>query len=365
MISKTVLVLAAASSVAIFQASASAQSRGVFTNYPDSQLLSTSFIDRGVASTNGNAVELLNEMPQGAVAGLGDNGTACRIHSMLMVLQDEEASTQEQWRLMARPRDMTTGGPDTSNVVFQTGALSTPPGLTGGQAWIFTVTFNTPATVPCDTWFYGVALNAAPLWPGGSDGLSMHMAHYTMGTLGAHPRATAPNLGWSNDASATTVSSHDYVWAVTLNPDAPSMQVGAIDPGSARVSASTGHPDTSFGVAGFFPDVSGAPRSDGIATRIYDAGNPGAVTGVLFSLGPNAVGAAIPGVTGRVYIDFATLLGFAGSAIPNSAPEEAIRTFLPANSLPATLAGNSVWFQGVVLTASNTVELTNAVAVNF
>lgn len=341
--------------------------RGIFAVFPDDGLLSSFFTDRGVMNA-GAAGDALNELPRGLVDGVGQvGGGACQLFGMICVVQDEQAMTQESFSLVARPRAASGTGPDTASVLYRAGPVSTPPGQVGQQAWIVTLAFQTPVTVPCGSdWFHGIGLPVASAWPA-QDGLSLQLADYTQGTLGDHPRVGAPNLGWSLDATGAQVQSQPYVWSVALRTSGPSLQVGAVDPANTRTSTAANQGTTTFGVGGFFPDVSGAPRSDGLEVRFYDVQAAGAPTGILFSFAQAPTPLPLPGVLGELRIDVATLVAFPGGVIAPTAPERVIAPFLPPGSLPVSLAGSGavVWFQGVVLDPGAGPWLTNAVGVQF
>ncbi len=339
----------------------SAQQRGIFAVFPDEQLLSVSFIDRGAMNTTRAAGEVLNEMPRGLVAGLGMDSTgACNLNDMQVVVQDQNAATVETFGIVARPRAASGTGPDTATPSFRFTGLQTPQ-QSGAQAWVFTLTFQNPQPVPATDFFHGIVLPAAPTWPA-TDGLAAQMAHYSQGLLGDHPRATAPRLGWSIDSGGGAPANHDYVWSATVDTRTPTLQMGAVDPANVRTAPLAGQGRTTFGAGGFYPDVAGAARSDGLEVRIYDAGSPGASTAILSSFGLAAAPIPITGIQGRLLLDPASLMAFPGGSIAATAPERAIYPFLSAGSIPSSLSGTGARLicQGVVGDPNTGITLTNA-----
>ena len=127
-------------------ASASAQ-RSEFHVYPDLLDASTSFVSRGVLGANPG--ELLAEIPRGLISGIGQDGSGqCLINTLVVTLQDQDASTPETWGVIGRARATSGTGPDTTGApLYAATGFQTPPG-NGVTAWVFTLTFQAPAALP-------------------------------------------------------------------------------------------------------------------------------------------------------------------------------------------------------------------------
>lgn len=339
--------------------------RGVFAISPDSGFVGDFFIDRGATSTSGNPGEILAEMPRGLAGGLGTNSAGtCRMLGLLLNLQDENAATAETFGVVGRARAASGTGPNRTATIFAGGGLQTPTG-TGRLAWVFTINFQTGgAVLPCNDWFFGASL---PALRSATDGLWPQLAHYTLGTYGDNPRAGAPNLAWSIDTTAAQLQSHPWVWSVGLLPAGPTIQFGANDPNTTRINPTLNQGTTTFGAGGFFPNVSGTGRADGLDVRIMDAQNGGAVTSVLFAFGIAATPITFTGVLGQLYLDPVTLFAFPGGTISTTQPRQARGVFLPAGTIPSSLAGTGAraYIQAAVLDQTNGLTLGNWVGVDF
>ncbi|MBK8975960.1 MAG: hypothetical protein IPM29_08535 [Planctomycetes bacterium] len=364
---KNPVILPLVTVLAMASALAAQNDRGFISVYPDSRFASATYIDRGIGNPPSVApVECLNEMPQGLVFGVGDNGTACQIGQITFVIQDQQNTTQDTAAIIMRPRDAQTLAPSRTQTIFQTAQLGLPTGVNGARAMGLVTTFTTPITVPCNSYFYGLALPSAPNWPT-TDGVALQAAAYTLGTTGDNPRANAPELGWSYDGTQAPATD-PHGWSVALLPAMPTVAAGANDPNSTRTAATTGHSNTTFGAGGFYPDISGTNRSDGIDVRIYDAGAPGGLCGILFSFGVQTIPTSIslPGVTirGRLYLDPAQMTVWGARPIAATAPEESITPFLPPSSIPSSVTGNNVYFQALTIDGNGAIALSNAVGMN-
>jgi hypothetical protein len=344
-------------------ATASAQ-RSEYHVYPDLFDASTSFVSRGALGANPG--ELLAELPGGLISGIGQDGSgACLVNTLVVTLQDQDASTPETWGVVGRPRAASGTGPDTTAApLYAATGFQTPPGV-GVTAWAFTLTFRAPAALPCSSdYFHGVILPAGPNWPA-TDGLSAAAAHYSAGGFGDHPRPGAPNLGWTHDPNAGFVQAQSQVWSFRLGSATPSLQMGNDDPASTRVNPAASQGTANFGAGGFFPQTDGLPRADGIDARIYDSGNAGGTAFLFLSFSPAPVPLAI--AQGDLLIDPAFLLPVGQGTIAAAAPEVAIFPMLPPGTVPhAVVVGQSVWFQAVTADANlRNLAFSNAAAMSF
>ncbi len=315
---------------------------------------STSFTDRGISNPTGNEVEILQELPKGMLSHVGAIGVgACEMTEFMMMIQDENLATQETMTLVVRPIDPVSGvGPDmnAANVIYTAG-LGSLPALNGPGAFNAWWTFQNPVPLPCTSdYFFGAKLPQSTGWAQQfSDGLSVHMAEYTLGNLGDNPRASAPPIGWSVDMTTMTPQSHTQVWDMAIGTATPTLQAGSDDPIAARYNVGT----TGFGAAGMYPDVSGplgTGREDGISLRIHDNANVGGMAFALLSIGFGPAPIPITGFGGVMPLNPAILLSAGQAPIaldPSTSQSVAVITVLSPKITPPSVVGTMVYFIGV------------------
>src|SRR5690606_28970100 len=147
-----------------------------------------------------NAGDNLIQIPSTHFSGIGHDvsGSSTTLVGFQYVMQDQNASTQEQYSLIVRSDMSGQPDPTPAGVLLQTTPLTSPSG-TGTLAWIVTVTLATPSTaLPlCNTYYHGTNATAAPTWP--ADGLSWHICTYypLNGTQADNPAPNAPNIAWN------------------------------------------------------------------------------------------------------------------------------------------------------------------------
>ena len=244
----------------VLAVAASAQST-LFEIYPSC----TTHTWRG--SIGVNAGEVLLQIPASHFVGVGHvpQGTGFEMTGMRIVTQDQDAGTQETYRLVLRPD--VGGTPDCTapGMLFMGGPLQLPPG-TGIQAWVMSTTFTTPVSLPgCATYYAGVALDAAPLWT--ADGQSIHMAMYA---TGSNVAANAVNLAWNCGNGGPTQPGPKRTLRIGLLVDAAVLNMGNVDVAGTRCMGT--NPD--LGAGGMWPvceGTSGTPRNDALVARVRDA----------------------------------------------------------------------------------------------
>ena len=289
----------------LFLASAAlAQSTNTFLLYPDDARGATTFSTR--YSFGGLAGEMLQQVPGSNLAGVGDAGGICSVGDMNFVLQDQNSATAENFAVIFRAPTV-FGAPDQnpSGIIAQAGPLLSPPGSGGAASFLITVTFAAPVVLPCTgTYFYGVALSAAPGWALGTDGLSIHNAYNApAGAVGSNARASAPVIAWQifdpGSGSIVGTASTARVANIGLGTPQTVLSIGNFDPLSQR---SLGGID--YGLGGLYPAAKTAGRDDGLEARIAGTQHLGGVAVLLLGLsfGPPT---PLPGFAGRVYLNFA------------------------------------------------------------
>lgn len=213
-----------------------------------------------------NAGEVLMQIPGSHFVGVGHvpQGTSCRMTGMRIGTQDQNASTQETYRLVIRP-DL-GGAPDctAAGMLFMSGPLQLPPG-TGTQSWVMTTTFSTPVGLPmCGTYYAGVALEAAPAWA--VDGQSVHMSMYT---TGSNVAGNAVNLAWNCSLGVPTQPGAKRTLRIGLLVDAAVLNMGNVDVAGTRCMGT--NPD--LGAGGMWPvceGTAGTQRNDALVARVRD-----------------------------------------------------------------------------------------------
>ncbi|MFK7738679.1 MAG: hypothetical protein AB8H80_00040 [Planctomycetota bacterium] len=285
--------------------------------------------------------------------GVGNLGGAALAFGFYHWAGDLDALTAESYDIILRTADA-QGQPDTSpaGVIVEVTNLSLPTDPAGGNAgWIVTDTFATPAILPTDaTWFQGLRLPANPAWPSGTpaDGHSIWSADTlsigTPATVGENARLNAPPVTWAVTANGSFLQT-EWTYIMGTLVQHPTMHIGGIDPSSSRTgSGIVGDP--SYGMAGLFPDISGAPRSDGLDLRIQDNVMPNGI-GVFFGAAGwwNGPATQILPFTGDIQVDLTTLVPI-GFALPvNGAATLPIVT---PGSLSPALMGSEFMFQGMM-----------------
>lgn len=284
--------------------------------------------------------------------GVGDTGGQALARGFYHWAGDLDSSTAEPYGVILRTADA-LGEPDTTpaGVIIEVPNLSLPIGAGGNTGWVMTDIFATPAALPTSgTWFQGLNMPANPAWPSGTpaDGHSIWSADTltaaTPATIGENARVGAPAVTW---ASTPTPQKFRTEWTYIMGTliDNPTLHVGGIDPLSARTGALGA---ASYGMAGMFPDISGAPRSDGLQVRMQDNQvNPGIIA-VAGSLGFWSGGGIAIGFGGDLHLDLSSIVVI-GAAV--SSGGAATVPFATPGTLSPALMGNSIMFQGLWLDA--------------
>jgi len=316
--------------------------------------------------TAGSNEESFLEVPGGAYTGVGDDGTICKGGAVRVVSQDQNGCTLEQYYLVARnPNPANTPpGPagGAAGIRWQTGFLPFPTNTTcAGAAFIITVTFGgLPPTVPCEgNWFLGIGFTPpnGPVFP--ADGQSVHGADYVAGTAGDNPRASAPPIHWGGvgglPGGPATFLSDVLAERIGLRTAGHILNMGALNPANTRQAAGT----VNFGAGGIYPDVSGAPRSDGLNVRVTAAQYPAGASIVFLSSGPGIPGGVpVGGITGRFWLNPGVL--FPLGVMTLSATGVGTLVAAPPASLSPSLVGAVLSVQGIDLNATFTaITLTN------
>lgn len=299
------------------------------------------------------AGEGFQEVTQPLFRGVGDVGGAAWARGFYHWAGDLDNATPETYGIILRLADP-TGQPDTTpaGVIVQVGPLSTPIGGGGSGGWILTDVFATPVAVPTQaSWFQGMSLPANPAWPTGTatsppDGHSIWaadtLAAGTPAIVGENPRFSATPVTWRVTAAGSPFRTQ-WTYIMGTLVENPVLHVGGIDPLSARTGV-LGAP--SYGMSGLFPDISGAPRSDGLDLRMQDNLFPNGVALYAAALGwwP---GPGVPiGFGGDLYLDLVTLM-LLGFALPTGGA--ATLPVVAPGTLSPALVGQELTFQGLWL----------------
>jgi hypothetical protein len=317
------------------------------------------------------AGEGFQEVTQHLFRGVGDiGGSTALARGFYHWAGDLNNATPETYEVILRHADP-TGAPDTTptGVIVQVPNLTTPTGAGGNGGWIITDVFATPAVLPLTTgWFQGMSLPANPLWPSGSggqpaDGHSIWaadtLAAGTPATVGENARVTATPVTWKvNVAGIPSRTQWTYIMGTLV--DNPTLHVGGIDPNSMRTGV-LGAP--SYGMAGIYPDISGAPRSDGLELRMQDNLLPNGIAVFAASFGWWPAGGLPIGFVGDLYLDLPSLV-LLGAGIPTGGA--ATTPVATPSSISPVLIGTELMFQGVWLdVVGGLSRMSNAQVTNF
>lgn len=294
------------------------------------------------------------QVTQDLIRGVGNIGGAALAMGFYHWAGDLDGSTPETYAIILRTADASGNAPDVTpaGVIVNVTGLTTPLGPATSVGWILTDVFATPALLPTQaSWFQGLEFGASPTWPYGTppDGNSIWaadtLAALTPATVGENGRFNAPPVTWTITGSGGTFQTQ-WTYLMGTLVQSPTLHVGGIDPLSSRTGV-LGAP--SYGMNGLFPDISGAPRADGLDLRMQDNLMPTGIAIFAASFGwwP---GPPLPvGFIGDLHIDLSTmvLLGFAlpvngASTLPVVAP----------GSIPLAMTGSELMFQGLLLDAA-------------
>ncbi|MCR9247811.1 MAG: hypothetical protein NXI31_22515 [bacterium] len=346
-------------------ASSLAAQRNPFVFFPQDPerqaITSASFVGRPDWN---NAAEGFQELNSDWFRGIGDEGGSCLAYGFYHWAADEDVSTSETYGVVLRNADPVTGliDPTAAGEIVRISGLTTPSSPAGGRgSWIMTDIFTTPAALPCtDTWFMGVDCPANPAWPT-TDGHALWRADTpsaSTAAVGENPRAGAPDANWTVTPGGN-VFSNGWSYILGVLTETPSLHVGGLDPNNSRQGQALPLMQANIGLNGLFPDVSGAPRSDGITLRVQDNAVPAGLA--FFAATPFYGASPIPfGSFGQLHLDIVSsvTLGFAPMA--GGAVEFAV--FAPGSIAPG-FAGTTLRFQAVVLDpATGGAQFTNAQA---
>jgi hypothetical protein len=277
-----------------------------FSVFPDSGNGSaTSFTSRFQATTPAQKeLEVLVRYPKMGYGPLFDGslgGGTMTIGAFRRVGQDQDRSTQENWRVIIR-KDK-AGKPDASasGILFRSSPSLTPKG-TGIGAFILTTTFKTPIKVPNNADIYVgmefAAITGPKKWP--SDGQSNHAASFIASfPRGDNPRAGVPNPAWGIVHGTPPVVSQPSgrwlrQWVFTAGAV---LQQGGVDPNNTRQTPK-GSPNYASG--GIYPDVlnTAKNRFDDLALRIVDGNSKNGIAAILWDTG-RGPGIGLSGIFGK------------------------------------------------------------------
>ena len=340
--------------------------QNTYVLYPDDARTATSSTTRYSFGTL--AGEMLQQVPKTALAGVGDNGTACQVTNMTYVMQDQNNATQESYSIIFRSAtgvgvpDVTAGG-----IIAQTSAMLSPLGTGGVLAYLITATFASPLAVPCASdYFYGISFGAAPGWATNVDGISIHNAfNPPTGSFGSNARSTAPTIAWQvfdpGTGTAAFQAASARVANMGLGTTQPVLAIGNRDPLSTR---STGGID--YGLGGLYPAVKSSPRDDGLDARVNDTPNNGGVAVIFVGLNSFGPAVPIPGFSGRVYLDLSfPVIEFVAATISGATVGYGKVTLAPPGAIPAS-PGVTLYFQAFTVNSGfANPRISNAIAVSF
>ncbi|MCA8954266.1 MAG: hypothetical protein KDE27_32460 [Planctomycetes bacterium] len=300
--------------------------------------------------------------------GVGDENGVCLARGFYHWAADEDISTSETYGIVLRNVDPATGlvDPNLTGEITRVSGLTTPTNPVGGRgSWIMTDVFATPAIVPCSqTWFMGVDLPANPNWPA-TDGHALWRADIptvSPATVGEWPRAGAPDANWSVRPLGGGIFSNGWSYLMGVLVAGPTLHVGGLDPNNTRQGQPLPLMQANTGLGGLFPDVGGAPRSDGITIRVQDNV---ATTGLAFIAATPLLATTplpLPGITGQLHLDIGTTVSLGFGAMAGGAVDF---TVLAPGAIGPAFVGTTLGFQAVVFDpVSGSAWFTNAQTTN-
>jgi hypothetical protein len=319
----------------------------------------TNFTSRGALGTNGG--DNLLEIKSSHFSGIGHDtaGVGTVLTGFRHVLQDQNASTVENYSFIIR-RD-SAGAPDCSaaGVILQTATLASPSGA-GTLAWIITATLTTPSTLLplCNTYYHGLNIPANAGWT--ADGLSSHIGTYYLlnGTQADNPAPNAPNIAWNCLNSAPVQPTSNRTIRYELQVQAAVLNMGNTDPTLIGVTTNcvstllnaAGNP-RSWGAGGMYPE-NGGGRNDGLDCRIFDIANQSGLFAVFLGVNLGCPGLPIGSIAnGALYLNPAgPFVQVASGTLDTTGT--GIATVLPPNTAPLTVVNRFLDFQAFTVGSS-------------
>jgi len=244
--------------------------------------------------------EVLSDVSATPFRGVGaSSNTACAIAGQVFIIQDQDQTTQDNFKILVRKSAAPDGLPDVTatGLYAISGNITLPPGTgTGAIAWQYNLTWTTAVTVNCEAGYY-VGLE---LLPGASatDFTLIQTANAISGTApafaGDNPRVPAPKfhaMRVLQPAGTATRSTSQRTLAIATLVNTPTLNLGNID--------NTRGGYTCFGLGGLYPDTT---RGDGLVARVEDGSVPGGIALVFLATGgyvPGGIG--VPGIAGGLW----------------------------------------------------------------
>jgi hypothetical protein len=277
---------------------------------------------------------------------------------------DENIATAETYGIILRSADAQgLVDPLPTGEILRISGLTTPT-ATGGPrgSWIMNDYFATPVAVPCtQSWFMGIDFPANPAWPA-TDGHSLwsaDLASISPALVGENPRANSPRTNWALRPTGQLLN-NGWSTIAGVRVDGPTLHVGGLDPTNSRQGQGLPCTQANIALGGLFPDISGAPRADGLTVRIQDNVSPAGLAFVAGSLAFGPVPIPFSGIMGQYHLDLGStsVLGF--GALSGGALDFPL--FAPTAISPV-FVGITLTFQAAVIDpVSGNSAFTNAQA---
>ncbi|MCA8955730.1 MAG: hypothetical protein KDC87_06640, partial [Planctomycetes bacterium] len=233
--------------------------------------------------------EALQMYDQRYLHGLGDlRGTGrgktsgpCEIGTFKIRYQDEDGSTVEGFKIVARPETAPgSRAADMTKSLFSQAVPGSPATPAGPAGFLMTVQVmgGSAVAVPCqDTFFFGMEVPVVPSgksWPS-QDGLSITAS--AADTLPGYSIFDWPKGGHASDylyflgGTPSTHFPERMVFGYALLPDAPVLQAAA----RHKLGTSRHGSDNGYGAAAIWPEVDpttarGMVSADGLGIRVTD-----------------------------------------------------------------------------------------------
>jgi len=293
--------------------------------------------------------------------GIGDETTACMARGFYHWAADENIATAETYGIILRSADPTgLIDPLPTGEILRVSGLTTPTAPGGPRgSWVMSDFFATAVAVPCaQSWFMGVDFPANAAWPA-TDGHSLWCAYISPAlpaVTGENPRIGSPRANWTVRPNGTSFT-NGWSNILGVRVDGPTLHIGGLDPNNSFQGVGLPCTQANIGLGGLFPDISGAPRADGLNVRIQDNVAPSGLAFVAGSLGFGPIAIPFTGILGNFHLDLGTtaILGF--GAMSGGAFDFPV--FSPAGISPA-FVGISLSFQAAVLNPAGGAAFTNA-----
>ncbi|MBK8974691.1 MAG: hypothetical protein IPM29_02085 [Planctomycetes bacterium] len=292
--------------------------------------------------------EVLQGYHKSTLAGLGDDGSAARIESIVTPIADFRNNTQETYDVVVRGGSDAAGPDLTVAPLGEVLGLNTPL-LTNGNrtAWYLNARLSVPIPIPQNDFFtVGLRFEAEPTWP--NDGNAVMVSPMASHGSGMQQEDQVWNVvgDASNGNAGGAVVSQPIgrvSYHMRVGTSQPVFQLGVDDLGTLR-----------FGYGGMFPQSGVSTLAAMVQHRSAAAAGQGRAF-ILAAMPIWTLSLPIPGINNRLWLNPTVLIPLGSFPLAASDGIGSVSLF----PIPPVLPGATVGFQALT-TDGASFWLTNA-----